>query len=570
MSAYIPPGSQSPQPSSESPRPEVCQPLGDTAQPAPKLEDDLGHEDHEDEPLTFAITFFPDFVAKTKREQSLGLGALAQLIHKAAAPTKEELPWLKLARFGELRSDKNSLRHDANVLAITGIEADYDGKQMAFEDAVVILRAAAISAIVYTSPSFTEDAPKWRILCFLSREYPPAEHDRLLGRLNGLFGGIFDPASWALSQSYYYGSVNRNPSHRVVVVEGDPLDLRDDLDATAIRPALRETQVQQRASRPASAVGDSLIEQIRVRLDLGAVLASHGYARRGDVYRHPNSQSGSYGLNIRTFSGIERVYSHNGGDPLHPGNLPAWTAGVTAIDVVDVVAILDFGGDRTRAMRDLAARFGLATAPEPRAVPFERLWEAAVPLPGTPAATWLQGLRLAGLITCPELRFHSRCPHPTGSRLPALIAAVRSLDGELTAVHRVYLAADGSELADVDPPRASLGTVMGCAIRLSSIEAVVKAGAVVIGTDLEETTALGVLLGQPTWCAATVQNLAGREGIKLPPEARQVSVIATPGDGAARAAWHRFRREGRTVQTAGAASYCEILNNKPTEGRSAA
>jgi hypothetical protein len=39
-----------------------------------------------------------------------------------------------------------------------------------------------------------------------------------------------------------------------------------------------------------------------------------------------------------------------------------------ALDVFDVVTILDFGGDRTRALRELAERFNLTKAAEKKAV----------------------------------------------------------------------------------------------------------------------------------------------------------------------------------------------------------
>jgi hypothetical protein len=51
-----------------------------------------------------------------------------------------------------------------------------------------------------------------------------------VGRLNGLFRGAFSAESFTLSQSYYYGSVNGNPAHRVEVIDGLPIDLHDDLD----------------------------------------------------------------------------------------------------------------------------------------------------------------------------------------------------------------------------------------------------------------------------------------------------------------------------------------------------
>jgi hypothetical protein len=113
---------------------------------------------------------------------------------------------------------------------------------------------------------------------------------------------------------------------------------------------------------------DSLIEKLRSRFDLADVLQSRGYERNGTKFRHPNSSSGSYGADIKVFDGIERVFSHNGTDPLHSGNLPAWCGSVTALDAFDTVAILDFAGDRNKAMTQLAQRFGLTKADERKAV----------------------------------------------------------------------------------------------------------------------------------------------------------------------------------------------------------
>jgi hypothetical protein len=120
------------------------------------------------------------------------------------------------------------------LLAITGIEADYDGEQVSFDAAVLALREASIRAIIYTSPSHDEDAPRWRVLCPLSAEYPPSDRNRLMARLNGIFGGAFSRESWTWSQSYYFGAVNKNPAHRVAVTAGICLDQANRLDSCAI------------------------------------------------------------------------------------------------------------------------------------------------------------------------------------------------------------------------------------------------------------------------------------------------------------------------------------------------
>src|SRR3954453_6400331 len=56
------------------------------------------------------VTFFTDHLASTKREQRLTPTALAELIHTTAAKDKASLPWVKLARFGDQRTNRGSLR----------------------------------------------------------------------------------------------------------------------------------------------------------------------------------------------------------------------------------------------------------------------------------------------------------------------------------------------------------------------------------------------------------------------------------------------------------------------------
>jgi hypothetical protein len=177
------------------------------------------------------LTLFQSHGAAAKREETVTLRSLAGRVATTTAARKDQLPWLKLARFGDTRTDKGSLRHDANVLAISGIEADYDGGEVPFEQAVEIATKADLLCLLYTSPSHTADKPRWRVLCPTSEELPPEQRTHLLGRLNGAFGGIFSGESWTLSQSYYFGSVNQNPMHRVELVEGTAIDQLDELDA---------------------------------------------------------------------------------------------------------------------------------------------------------------------------------------------------------------------------------------------------------------------------------------------------------------------------------------------------
>jgi hypothetical protein len=178
----------------------------------------------------------------------------------------------------------------------------------------------------------------------------------------------------------------------------------------------------------------------------------------------------------------------------------------------------------------------------------DRLWHECTPLADTAGGSWLVAIGLGHLIACAELRFHAACPYPGGPRRPAIVAALRDIGGVLIGLHRVYIHTDGTGLADCSPQRASLGHIQGGAIRLSSIEDLSAAGEVVVAIDLEEAASLGLLMDRPAWAAATPANLAA--GIVLPPQVQHVVIADVGDDGAAYAAWHRFKGEGRAVRTA--------------------
>ncbi|WP_287995288.1 AAA family ATPase, partial [Acidiphilium sp.] len=232
-----------------------------------------------DQPI--AVTFFQNKFASTKTEATISLRDLVDRVRDTTAKVKDDLPWLKLARFGDRRSDKNSLRHDPNVLAIAGIEADYDGEQIAVDDAIESLAMRGIAAMVYTSPRHTPDTPRWRVLCPCSRELPPDQRARLLTRLNGVLGGVLSDESFTLSQSYYFGSVNRSPSHEVHLVEGQYIDLLDDLDAGAIGKPVKSTPPP--ASTSPSAPKDKISDR-RMGAYIDSLLANVRNAVDGDKH----------------------------------------------------------------------------------------------------------------------------------------------------------------------------------------------------------------------------------------------------------------------------------------------
>jgi predicted P-loop ATPase len=178
------------------------------------------------------ITFLPTKSGSSMTAKAVTLAELRDLILAAEGETKGRLPWLKGARFGDKRTPKGSLRHDANVIGFDMIELDYDKEVMGLDEAIIAIKAANIRALIYTTPSHTNAKPRWRLLMPVSRGDLVLEtRGKLCARVNGCFGGMFAPESFTLSQGYYYGLAadNPDPDHRCEIIDGRLIDLCDDL-----------------------------------------------------------------------------------------------------------------------------------------------------------------------------------------------------------------------------------------------------------------------------------------------------------------------------------------------------
>lgn len=232
---------------------------------------------------SFEISIFATLSATSVQRRKLRIDELAQMIATTSAEApgnleaaKRRLPLLKLAIFGrhktpihtgpDGRRAGGSLRHDGNLEALTGIEADYDAEQIGFEDAHERLLKVGIWSVLYTSPRYTPEKPRWRVLCPFSRAIIGQEGnestDRLLPKhsmyvswLNGVWApeGCFGAESWTASQSYYFGNANANPDFRVEVIDGMPLDLHSDL---ALRMVGKPGGAARKPGRPRLAVNN--------------------------------------------------------------------------------------------------------------------------------------------------------------------------------------------------------------------------------------------------------------------------------------------------------------------------
>jgi hypothetical protein len=178
------------------------------------------------------FTFLQDKSGSSLVAKEVTLPELRDIVLTVKAASKDGLPWLKGARFGDKVSAKGSLRHDKNVLGFDAIELDYDKMEMSFDQAVATLKDMNVRALVYTTPTHTKEAPRLRVLLPVSRDDNPLDtRAKLVARVNGRFGGIFAGESFTLSQGYFYGRALDNPApdHRCEIIDGRFVDLCNEL-----------------------------------------------------------------------------------------------------------------------------------------------------------------------------------------------------------------------------------------------------------------------------------------------------------------------------------------------------
>ncbi|WP_375640228.1 toprim domain-containing protein [Bartonella sp. MM55XZML] len=155
------------------------------------------------------------------------------------------------------------------------------------------------------------------------------------------------------------------------------------------------------------------------------------------------------------------------------------------------------------------------------------IWQQSQPIKNTLAETYL---RMRGIM-CDlpaDLRFYNKCPHPSGVKLPALIALVKGAGS--FAIHRTFLQNNGCK-TDQKPAKAMLGSVTGGAVQLSQANPkhLVMCEGIETGLAL-----LSGLLSEPVdlWAALSTH---GMMHVNLPKTKARLT-IAMDGDDAGRKA----------------------------------
>ncbi|UNE55571.1 DUF7146 domain-containing protein [Bartonella machadoae] len=182
----------------------------------------------------------------------------------------------------------------------------------------------------------------------------------------------------------------------------------------------------------------------------------------------------------------------------------------------------------------------------------QEIWKQSQPIKGTIAELYL---RKRG-ITCElpsNLRFHSKCPHPSGKTIPALVALVEG--GGSFAIHRTFLQDNGCKTEQL-PTKAMLGSVKGGAVHLSQAnhQHLVICEGIETGLSL-----LSGLLSEPVTLWASLST-SGMTHVNLPHiKSKAHLTIAMDGDEAG-------RKAGFALATRAQCQGFEVLMMQAPEG----
>ena len=124
------------------------------------------------------------------------------------------------------------------------------------------------------------------------------------------------------------------------------------------------------------------------------------------------------------------------------------------------------------------------------------IWHSAVPAEGTLVEHYLKSRRIE-LLAPDALRFHVGVKHSAGGIWPAMIALVTNgADATPLAIHRTYLALNGSGKAQISPQKMMLGPCRGGVVRLAE-----PGDVLMVGEGIETCLAAMQATGHAAWAA---------------------------------------------------------------------
>ncbi|WP_158603085.1 AAA family ATPase [Pseudomonas sp. AOB-7] len=290
--------------------------------------------------------------------------SLAWLSSMAKAPSTG--PKIKARAITPYSADGKTKDHARSATyGVVVIDHDHDDRDAAA--IACIYDSLGVAFLAYTTSTHQRPdkqdviANRWRVIVPLAAPVDAERYQQLAQGIAFALGA--DPAQARAAQVFF--APNREnadaPYDFIDCASRPPLDAGNSSHPFVIEAMAgwadlqqeRQKVAQEAAVRPRStSTGDAgIIGRVVAQESLRAVLESAGYVRKGaDLYLSPWSSTGNAGVHILERDGKEVAYSwHGTADPLS-----ALNNGGHALDVFDVICILEFGGDVSRAVGALA------------------------------------------------------------------------------------------------------------------------------------------------------------------------------------------------------------------------
>lgn len=174
-----------------------------------------------------------------------------------------------------------------------------------------------------------------------------------------------------------------------------------------------------------------------------------------------------------------------------------------------------------------------------------RLLAICKSIAGTQVETYLRGRGIPPMRGLGALHFHPRCWYRRSnddrgdvpSAMPAMIAAVTDIAGNVTGAHRTWLTSDGSDKAPVAYPRRAMGHLLGHGVRFGIAAPVMAAG-----EGIEST--LSLYAAVPTLPSIAALSSAHLAALAFPPSLRRL-YVAREADPAGRKAFATLMRRAK-------------------------
>jgi hypothetical protein len=146
-------------------------------------------------------TRFKSVKSAVGKPVNITLRQFAATVRETQADEKSLLPLISFCSF------ENNHRSKENARKFSAIALDYDAGIISMERAAATFRKAGILALLYETPSNTIRTPRWRVIVPMSKPLPAARYSQMVGRANGILGGVLARESYSEAQAYFFGSV---------------------------------------------------------------------------------------------------------------------------------------------------------------------------------------------------------------------------------------------------------------------------------------------------------------------------------------------------------------------------